>query len=133
MLPISCKLTTQSIETYGKMILVGMWLRGQSEKWADMGTFNTEWIRKGGFYLRLQNSIEKWLQAAIPVKKRSIFGIFWHISDRKRSRKFGRASLSSSFETETEVHSLELFLKNQQSSSFSSRSSSHVLWGEFTT
>ena len=49
--PFLCKLTTQSIEIYGKINLAGMCshpinanrLRCQSEKWADMGTFNTEW------------------------------------------------------------------------------------------
>ena len=47
-LPIS----QQWIETYGKINLVGIcshpvnanWLQWQSEKWAGMGTFNTECI-----------------------------------------------------------------------------------------
>ena len=38
---------SQSIETYVKINLVGMFnanrFQCQSEKWADMGTFNTEW------------------------------------------------------------------------------------------
>ena len=48
--PFLCNLTSQSIETYGKINLVGIWAHSintnrlycQSEKWADMGTFNTE-------------------------------------------------------------------------------------------
>ena len=47
-----CNLTSQSIETYGKINLAGMCshptnanrLRCQTKKRADMGTFNTEWI-----------------------------------------------------------------------------------------
>ena len=45
-----CKLTSQSIETYGKINLAGMCSHSinanrlsQTKKWADMGTFNTEW------------------------------------------------------------------------------------------
>ena len=48
--PFLCNLTTQSIETYGKINLVGICshpinanrLVCQIEKWADMGTFNSE-------------------------------------------------------------------------------------------
>ena len=50
--PFLCNLTSQSIETYGKIKLAGMCshpinanrLRCQTKKGADMGTFNTECI-----------------------------------------------------------------------------------------
>ena len=50
--PFLCKLTSQSIETYGKINLAGMCshpinanrLRCHTKKWADMGTFNTKCI-----------------------------------------------------------------------------------------
>ena len=72
--PFLCKLTTQSIETYGKLNLVGMCshpinanrLRCQSKKWAKMGTledlFQNDCFLKKTLRINLQNHYRRFKQ-----------------------------------------------------------------------